>query len=212
MLQATSKSKNYQLFITWLFATAIGWGVIVYPALRIQQLRITSWDALPGIAWQLLIPATLLGLIVGILQYTVLRFVGIISTKWILFSMFGYAVGTSIAFLLSATILGLAFPEIYTSNGNAFSFMPVDTTMFLCGGITGLFQIAVLKKVFISYYIKDSVLWVLGSALGWGIGYFSTGYAFESGLPLFLQSGVAGLVIGTITGAVLFIQLTQYKK
>lgn len=212
MLQRSLESRNGQLFIVWMFGTAIGWGVIVYPALTLRDQLLASWSTLLGIAWHLFIPSLFLGLIVGTLQYFAMRSIMRISIRWIVFSTFGYALGTPIAFLLSAAILGLTFPEIYTGNGNAFSAMPVDTTMFLCGGVLGLFQATELKKYFVMYRLRDTALWVLGSALGWGLGFFSIGYAWAIGLPVFMQSGVAGLVIGLVTGGILLLQLAQTRK
>lgn len=212
MLRIKPETKLMRLWLSWTIATALGWLLIVYPGLNLRDETIFAWNMLPAMAWKLFINTIALGLIVGLLQHLLLRFDTRISNWWIAISTVSYAFGSSLAFLISAAGIGLGNPRTLSSQGEEFLSMPLALTMLTGGALAGLIQAYALKNSFSVHRGQKILLWILGTALGWSLGFFATSYGWRLNVPLYLQSAFAGLIIGAVTGMFLLIQLRDEPR
>ena len=89
--------------------------------------------------------------------------------------------------------------------------MPLDFTMLFGGGLTALIQALAIRNIF-SGNTKEMLLWVLATALSWEAGFFISAYALGANLPLFLQSGLAGLAIGLASALLLNIEIKNMQN
>jgi hypothetical protein len=197
--------KN-RFWILWTLSTGLGW-LFTFPGLVFRNEDITAWNSIPKIGWDMFVGSLILGGIVGTLQVFLLRFDMKIKYPWILIQAFSYGVGISLAFLLSAYSVAFQFPEVVSTNGNSFMMMPLEYTAFVAGGIIGAIQSFAIKLPNISR--RARALYVLGSFVSWSIGVFSTGYAWNAGFPINIQSAVGGLVIGAMTGGFLLLSFPK---
>lgn len=200
-----SETKRLRFWLLWTISTAVGWLLVVYAGLRIRDAIITSWNMLLPLAWTLLVNSIVLGLIVGLLQYFVWRFHFSTSGWWIVYSTAGYAIGSSVGFLVASAGIGLFHPEVLSGNGSDFLAMPLASSMLLGGLIIGGLQVPVLPKANMTHRGRIILLWILGTSLAWGLGFFVTGYTWAWGMPLYVQSASAGAMIGAFTAAVLLM-------
>ena len=150
-----------------------------------------------------------MGAMIGLLQYLLCRQDIAISWRWVFVSAFSYCVGTSVAFLLSSLVLGN--PKIFSNNGTSFLSVPLDFIMLIGGGLTALIQALAIRNIFLGN-TKELLLWALATALSWEVGFFIVGYAGAANLPLFLQSGLAGLVIGLASALLLNIEIKNTQN
>jgi hypothetical protein len=166
---------------------------------------------LPPTAWNLFLSTIALGLFVGIFQYVILQRYVKISLDWVLISTFSYAIGSALAFLLSVSSAALLWPDIFLKPDTTFLLTPVLEIMLIGGGLAGLVQAYLVKSKY-DFMLQNKraiMLWVLASALSWGLGFFASLYTRDANLPLHLQSGASGLVIGAITGMILLLLLER---
>ena len=201
--------KRPQLWFLWTIATAISWSLVVYPGWNLWQLHVTSWQIVTSTTWDLFLSTIALGLFVGISQYAILRRYVKVSLDWVLISTFSYAIGSALAFLLSVSSAALLWPDIFLNPDTTFLLTPVLAIMLIGGGLAGLVQAYLVKSKY-DFMFQDKraiTLWVLANALSWGLGFFASLYTRDANLPLHLQSGASGLIIGAITGLVLLVQL-----
>ncbi|MGC1374912.1 MAG: hypothetical protein WA821_01730 [Anaerolineales bacterium] len=199
------------LWFFWTLATALSWVLVVYPGLRLRHLFLSSWQMLPETAWTLFLSTIVLGLFVGIFQYLILRYSVPVSLEWALISAFSYAVGSALAFLLSSLWLGALWPDALSGSETTRVLMPVDLTMLIGGALTGLIQACAVKyKYNFIFQIQPKrkiLLWTLANAVSWGAGSIASIWAYS--LPVYQQSGVAGLMVGAMTGLVFLVLLEQ---
>ena len=78
-----------------------------------------------------------------------------------------------------------------------FLMMPLVFTMLFSGGLLALSQLFALQKTLPHLPWQARLLWIFGSGLSWGIGFFLSNIAWGNGFPAFLQSAVVGLVVGS---------------
>ena len=207
MFQIKTKIKWPRFLPMWILSIVFGWSLIIYPGLSLREIVIYSWDMLPSIAWKMLISALMLGTVIGILQYLAFRIEINLSWKWIFISALSYGISTPLAFLILSAVIG--YQEVFSSGGVAFMSLPLALTMLIGGCFAGIIQAYFLRVAFDLHRIRQIVLWTLGTGLSWGIGFFLTSYGKAVGLPLFMQSGLAGLAIGLITAFLLRIQFNR---
>jgi len=213
MLHLKTGMKQPCLWFFWTMATTLGWVLVVYPAINLRSLSISSWQMLPTTTWTLFLSTIVLGLFVGIFQYLILRYYVPVSLEWVLISAFSYAIGSALAFLLSCLWVGASWPDAFSGSGTTLLFMPLNLTMVIGGTITGLIQAYTVKRkytfMFQTQPKRKMLLWVLANVASWGVGFFAAGYGWAAGLPVSLQSGAAGLMIGAMTGLVFLVLLEQ---
>lgn len=204
MLQIKTVSNWPRLLTLWVLSIVLGWSIIIYPGLSLRNEIITSWGMLPSITLKMLLVALVLGGVIGALQYLFLRFDIIINPiQWVLISVLSYGVGTAIAFLVASIGIGIIYPQVFSSGGAVSMPLPLAFTMITGGFLIGLIQAYTLRNSFSSKKTQWVLLWVLGTSLSWGIGFFLMSYGAGINLPLFAQSGLAGLAVGLGT-ALLF--------
>ena len=211
MLQLKSAFKTRRFIFGWVVSIVMGWTLITYPGLILRSTVLSSWKMLLPIALQLLAFALLLGGIIGLLQYLLCRWDVVLSWQWILISAVSYGVGSSVAFLFSSAVLGISNPGIFSSGGASSTYMPLDFTMLFGGGLTTLMQAPPMRDVFFCNP-KAVLSWILGVALSWEIGFFLAAYGWGANLPLFIQSGLAGLAISAGTALLLSIQMKTLRQ
>lgn len=211
MLQLKSSFKTHRFIFGWVVSIMFGWTLITYPGLVLRSTILSSWIILLPIALKLLAFAFLLGGIIGLSQYLLCRLDVVISWQWILISAVSYGVGSSAAFLFSSAALGISHPEIFSSGGASSLTMPLDFTMLFGGGLTTLMQVPPMRDVFFRNS-KAILSWILGVGLSWEIGFFFSAYGWGANLPLFVQSGLAGLAIGIGTALLLSIQIKILRQ
>ncbi len=209
MISVNSKINMLRLWALWSLVAFVGWMIITYGGLFIRDSMIDTWETVPGLTWALAQNGCLLGLVIGALQCILLRREIKLSWWWVVVSAISYAVSTSIAFLLVIAILAATNPGILSAQGDGFLSMPLALTMLVSGAIIGTIQAVAVGKSFSAHLSKKLLLWILGTALGWGVGFFVISFAWRTSFPIFIQSGFAGLTIGMITGGVLITVIKQ---
>jgi hypothetical protein len=154
----------------------------------------------------------LLGILVGLVQWGVLRVRNKIAAHWIIATVAGYALGLPLGFSIP-----LAFAwgttkmmkiQLIGEGGNAFINFPLLSGMFLSGAIIAILQWISAKATF-QNRVQSAALWVLGSALAWASAFFLTSSAWAAGMPSTAQSAVAGATVGMITGLLLILLMSS---
>jgi hypothetical protein len=197
MLQIKSQTNLLALWILWTISLFLGW--IIYPGLNFRSGNISSWGELVSLLGNLFIQTLLLGLFVGFIQYVLLHFHADISAWWIALSGVSYALGTTLGLLITSVDAWRIAPEIFSTQGQTTLLFPLAFVMLIGGGITGIIQVYALKGAVTQNKTK-LLLWVLATSLAWGLGAFLVSFPWVAHLPFRFQSGLAGLVIGSITG------------
>lgn len=206
MLQIKPGIKRNRFVFLWAVSIMVGWTLITYPGLTLRDevKVIHSWAMLLPISLNLFVFTFLMGAIIGLLQYLFCRQDVAISWRWVFISALSYGVGTSASFLFSSVAMGN--PEIFSNNGTSFLSVPLDFTMLIGGGLTALIQAFAIGGTFFRDP-KEILSWTLAAALSWEVGFFISSYAWRANIPLFVQSGLAGLVISLATVLLLNIQM-----
>lgn len=201
--------KPNRFVFLWAVGIIIGWALITYPGLTLRdEVRVIhSWAMLLPISLNLFFFTFLMGAVIGLVQYLFCRQDLAISWRWVFVSALSYGFGTSAGFLLSSLVLGN--PEIFSNNGTSFLSVPLDFIMLIGGGLTALSQALAIRNIFLGN-IKELLLWALATALSWEVGFFIASYAGAANLPIFMQSGLAGLAIGL--GSALLLNFEMKNK
>jgi len=193
---------NFLIFgLLWAIAIMIGWSIYIFQGIKFETSLLSSWADLFSLVVVLLLNTFVLGAIVGVMQYLLLKPVASISAWWIGFMGLSYSLGSSLSLVFSSIFVWIFQPEIFSSQGQSALRFPLVFVMFIGGGLIGLIQIFPLRKTFIQT-VSEGVVWALMSALGWVLGFFIM-LAFSNSPRV--QSSIAGLVIGIVTGLALFI-------
>jgi hypothetical protein len=204
MMQWKVPSNRFRGWALWTLATGIGWAIIVFPGLKMRNLEYSSWSMiLPG-TLTILLGCIALGIVVGLMQYFALHFDSQASIWWILVSLVSYAGGMSLGFLISTVFVGITSPQVLANTHASFMIMPLAPTMFVGGIFAGFVQAYVLRKNFgKENRRRKMLLWTFGTALGWIFGFVIASLSWGWNMPFFVQSALAGIIIGAISGALL---------
>jgi hypothetical protein len=141
------------------------------------------------------------GLLVGLLQWVVLRPYLVQASDWILAGAAGWAVGFALGLVVIQTLSGSPIGAI--------------TGYLLFGVIIGLIQWPVLRRE-----IPNALSWVLASIVGWAAGLLVAQLAlsqFFGDNPIHpvvtsaISAGVSGLIAGAITGWA-FVQIVRQPE
>lgn len=181
------------LWLSWTLATAAGMLLGFVPAsLVVDNIEL-------GLA-RVLIPIVA-GLLVGLLQWVVLRPYLVQSSDWILHGAAGWAAGFA---------LGLAIIQALSG-----SLIGAIVGYLLFGVIIGLIQWPVLRRE-----IPNALSWVVASVVGWAAGLLIAQLALSllfGNNPIHpvvtsaISAGVSGLVAGAITGLA-FVQIVRQPE
>jgi hypothetical protein len=188
--------------ILWILATTFGWSVGLLPCLPSIKTPSDFYQTV------LILGANgfLMGLLMGVLQWMVLRQFIKIPRSWITATLFGCLFAE-----IFGVVFGVGFPlSLIYLRGEELSgwvFMPVPFHLVFGGFFVGLFQSIVISRSTSRIGNRIGLLWGMGTWLGIGLGVFATGYAnnylANAALPniLFLFWGriVAGIVLGLTT-------------
>lgn len=185
--EAKIVGKEPALWLGWTLATAAGMLLGLLPFILLIDF-LDLWLV------RILVPLWA-GLMVGVLQWLVLRRYLTHCADWILNGgagwALGYALGLIIIQALAGTLLGALVGYI------------------LFGAIIALLQWPVLRRE-----IPNVVPWVLASVAGWALGAYisqavlnaiTSGDTLNQAVSTAVISGVTGLVAGAITGVVLVL-------
>jgi hypothetical protein len=212
MFRIKSQTNPFALWILWVISIFGGWIIYIYPGLNFQSGHISSWSELFSLSGSLFLQSLLFGSFIGFAQYILLRFRVDVSAWWIALSGVSYALGAILGLLLSSISTWMIQPEIFSTRGQTILLFPLAFVMLIGGGITGIIQ-AYAFKGSVTQNKTKILFWVLASSLGWGVGYFVASFSWGINLPFRFQSGLAGLVIGFITGiAFIFLQQDVSEK
>lgn len=96
---------------------------------------------------------------------------------------------------------------------------PVSLTMIAAGGLVGFFQVITREMKALFRKATGKLLWVLGSALAWGMGQYVS-RLFSSALDPMPWIGIAqmgenivfGLTASIISGEILWLLLSEQRK
>jgi hypothetical protein len=181
------------LWLSWTLATAVGMLLGFVPA----SLVVDNIDL--GLA-RVFVPLVA-GLLVGLLQWVVLRPYLVQASDWILAGAAGWAVGFALGLVVIQTLSGSPIGAI--------------TGYLLFGVIIGLIQWPVLRRE-----IPNALSWVLASIVGWAAGLLVAQLAlsqFFGDNPIHpvvtsaISAGVSGLIAGAITGWA-FVQIVRQPE
>ena len=180
--------------LLWVFLIAIGWyiGFMMGFAAGYAPIELIGQTPL-GEGLASCVHAIVLGAVVGILQWVVLRqrFTG--AGRWVWASIAGLAVAGGVG---GAVLVAGASPEM----GSLAAVVGYTMVVALGGAVTGMLQRPVLRG-----QVSRSGWWVLASTVGWGLSMAVLG-AFEGA---FSGSAVSGVVLGAVTGGALVWLLRQ---
>lgn len=178
--EAKVARNEFGLWLGWTLATAAGMLLGFLPlALFVNELDL-------GLV-RVIVPL-LAGVLVGLLQWLVLRSFLTYSEDWILTGAAGWSVGFA---------LGLILIEII-----ARSLLGALLGYILFGALVAAVQWPVLRRE-----IPNIWPWVLANILGWGLGFFISqvvlvALANNMLLNPILASGLVALITGLIAGAI----------
>jgi hypothetical protein len=172
--QATSDSEalpvGLPFSLQWMLASALGWAID---------------PAVPGAMG---LRGTVVGAIVGVMQWLVLRRRTRQAGWWVLASAAG------------AGVAGLAVEELLIDTGALSRLWPLDLGTAAIGGAAGL-AVGVAEWLVLRRWVRRAGWWVLASSVGMAIGYGATD-AFTI-LPAFWASALSGAVCEAIRGLTL---------
>jgi hypothetical protein len=171
-------------------------------------------DVFP-VLWQFALNGLLLGAFLGVLSGLAFRLWTQNSWLWGGTTFLGHAIGSPLGFLLAVglswTLARLNGIELLAGS-SYFLMMPLVFTMLFSGGLLALSQLFALQKTLPHLPWQARLLWIFGSVLSWGVGFFLSNVAWGNGLPAFLQSAVVGLVVSGVTGTIIQLLLATNHR
>ena len=188
--------------LLWVFLSAMGWFMGFLGGFLASFAPIELIGQTPlGVGLASCVNAIVLGAVVGIFQWVVLRERVPGADRWIWSSIVGLAVAG-----------GVVGPLLLVGGGNAdFGSLAavVGYTLVgtLGGAVTGMLQRPVLRG-----QVSRSGWWVLASTVGWGLGMAVTGAGMNAlavGDFCGLMGFFGGAVLGAVTGGALVWLLRQ---
>ena len=207
------KSRLISLWILWFVSTVIGWAVLQYPGFIERNTTIESWSMVAKLALDFGLTRGITGLVVGLCQSLTLHFLINEGKRWLLSTSIGYALGCPLGFVM-AVILDLALAKIkhvslLGEDSNTFLAMPLITTMLFSGFIVATIQQLFLRPLAWGRDMSGIALWVLGTALGWGMAGWAANIVWGTHVPPIFQDIASGATIGATTGMVMLLLLLE---
>lgn len=206
-------TKLMKMWFLWVLTTTAGWIVARYVGFALWNVVLTSWTQVPDLVFVLAWNGLLLGSVVGLLQWFVLRIWKPEKGWWVLATIASYSLGSPVALLLIlALVVILARVNhlaLFVAGSSVSLSMPLPLTMIMTGALIAIGQWLVLRQFIPASKTKEAALWVFGTAFAWGIALWAAAYVLGIGPSLLGQNAVAGGVIGIVTGATLSLLLSQ---
>ena len=184
--------------LLWVFLSAIGWyiGFVMGFLAGFAPIELIGHTPL-GEGLAACVSGILIGAVVGIFQWVILRERVPGAGRWVWASIVGLAVAG-----------GVVGPLLLVGGGNAdFGSLAAVLVVALGGAVTGMLQRPVLRG-----QVSRSGWWVLASTVGWGLGMAVTGAGMNAlavGDFCGLMGFFGGAVLGAVTGGALFWLLRQ---
>ncbi|MFH1881839.1 MAG: hypothetical protein ABIL62_03890, partial [Planctomycetota bacterium] len=186
-----SSRPGWSLFIKWIVANMVGMAIVsvVFTSMGIESSEI----------WWGFVMFLVLGLTLGIAQWSVLRSYINKASLWILATAIGFPLGVGMGVAVAFTI--------GQSISQSISDLSVANTILFILSLIGLpFGPGIAQWLVLRRQVKRASLWILANAIGLFIGFLPNinfgGYEIgvvEAGVTAALGGGI----YGTITGPVL---------
>jgi hypothetical protein len=212
MKEMEVNSSGPKFWLLWALVTLAAWVAGQY-IFSLRNIFLKSATPIPSMILILFFNGLALGSIVGVFQWLVLRLWRKDSGGWLLSTIIGHIVGLPVSFAIMVgwgwLIAQRAGVPLFIDETKASLLMPLAPMMILAGVVVALAQWITLQRLFPSSKLREAVLWVAGTALGWGASFWAAAYIFAVGLSLTVQNAVAGGVVGVVTGAILVLLLSQ---
>jgi hypothetical protein len=201
-MKAKGSQVGWGFGLLWVFLSAIGWciGIMMGFVAGYAPIELIGHTPL-GEGLASCVHAIVLGAVVGILQWVVLRRRVPGAGRWVWASIAGLAVAGGVG---GAVLVAGASPGILAE------VVGYTLVVALGGAVTGMLQRPVLRG-----QVSRAGWWVLASTVGWGLGMavtvasieVSEGGYFPGGLLGSLAAG--GVAFGAVTGGALVWLLRQ---
>jgi len=191
-------SRDWYLWLGWIFATAVGLIVSDYLGIFFSQ----------GVFIDFLLPGVIIGSLQGGL---ILQHQGVRASRWIGISTVGWAVGWILGLIAGAlvnAVIMLATGDIETNTVvNAGSgFLGLAGLLVIHGTVLGIMQwFFVLREKFYGagwWVFTNIVGWPLANGISWGI-IAPVSLVFGIALTGLGDSAIRGTAFGAITGSTL---------
>jgi hypothetical protein len=188
--EAKVARNEFGLWLGWTLATAAGMLLGFLPlALFVNELDL-------GLV-RVIVPL-LAGMLVGLLQWIVLRSFLTYSQDWILTGAAGWSVGFALGLILIQFL--------------ARSLLGALLGYLLFGALVAVVQWPILRRE-----IPNILPWLVASMLGWGAGFFISqlvlvAIANNTLIDPVLASGLVALITGLIAGAITGFALVRIVR
>ena len=190
--------------LVWVFLSAVGWFMGFVMGLLVGFAPIELIGRTPlGVMLASCVHAIVLGAVVGIFQWVVLRERVPGAGSWVWASTAGLAVAGGVG---GAVVMAGANADL-GEGGSLAAVVGYTLVGALGGAVTGMLQRPVLRG-----QVSRSGWWVLASTVGWGLGMAVTGAGMSAlavGDICGLMSLFGGAVLGAVTGGALVWLLRQ---
>lgn len=203
-----SKSFLQNLWLTWTLTLTSGWFFIQYTGIHVRNVSFYTWAEVFPVLWQFALNGLLMGVFLGALCEILFRLWTDKARLWGVTTFLGYAIGSPLGFLLAVSlswILARLNGIELLAGSSYFLMMPLVFTMLFSGCLIALSQMFALQKTLPNLSWKARALWVFGSVLIWGVGFFLSNLAWGAGLSASFQSAVVGLALSGVTAGILQI-------
>ncbi len=209
-------TKPMKMWFLWVLTTTVGWIMVRYVGFALWKVVLTSWAQVPALIFNLALNGLLLGSVVGLLQWFVLRIWKQEKGWWVLATIASYSLGFPLALLLilvlDVILARVNHLALFVAGSSLSLSMPLPLTMILTGALVAIGQWLALRKFIPASKTKEVVLWVFGTAFAWGIALWAAAYGLGLGFSLLGQNAVAGGMVGIVTGAMLNLLLSQTSQ
>ena len=195
--------------LMWVFLSAVGWfmGFVMGLLVGFAPIELIGQTPL-GVMLASCVHAIVLGAVVGIFQWVVLRERVPGAGRWVWASTAGLAVAGGVG---GAVVMAGANAEL-GEGGSLAAVVGYTLVGALGGAVTGMLQRPVLRG-----QVSRSGWWVLASTMGWGLGMavFGIGEYASGAFGIMEPAGVlfgwlvSGVVLGAVTGGALVWLLRQ---
>jgi hypothetical protein len=154
-----SKQAPMKDLTSWILVTTVGTTL----AFGLSAIAIYKLKTMGGILWSIL----LLGIVIGGMQWLLLRKHVQKAGWWILATLGGWAVTLLVA-ARASVLLEITPEEFITNENNAGIALGIFVAGLLLGIVTGVLQWLVIRTVH-----DKSPLWIMFSSVGWIVGLFT---------------------------------------
>lgn len=209
-----TSEKNFpgRFLLLWTLTTAIGWGVSQYGGFSLRDEVLKSASQIPPLVWVLCWRGAILGGLVGILQWLALNYYKKNTGLWFLVAITAHSIGAGLGLIAAVSLIWLFARsngvELLSGQDSSWSMSyPLAISMIFSGAFISLLQWFVVRRFLPSPNISKAMIWIAGTVIAWGLGFWAAGYIYGAGL--LAQNIAAGSVIGVVTGALLIVVLSS---